>query len=263
MNAHRLPGHRMIRNVLIVALALLASAPAYAYVIIMTDGTRLVAKEKPTIQGDRVIFLTSLGTAQSIPLAEFDQKKTDEVNRLGTGDAYVLPDGPDDGRTVSLSKKASLSEFIKTHKATKITFGAEPTPVPEPAGKRGAREAPQEKLATGELSSQGVDPRFNDAFLRALESSGIRGPRLSPLPHGLKVQALTDNEQQVFAAIGAVARGMKESRAAGRPLDKAELYLGTSAGDPAGHFEMTPDDAEALLNGKVGVAKYYVANVIF
>jgi hypothetical protein len=108
-----------------------------------------------------------------------------------------------------------------------------------------------------------LDPLLNDTFARALETSGIRGARFSAAPGGVKVVAVTDSEQQVFAALGAVARGLKESRAGGRNVTKVEVVLATASGEPAGRFEMTPDDAESLLNGKTSSPKYFVANVQF
>ncbi len=37
----------------------------------------------------------------------------------------------------------------------------------------------------------------------------------------------------------------------------------TSGGENAGKFDMSPDDADAILNGKITPAKYFVAAVIF
>src|SRR5258708_39963283 len=78
------------------ALLMLSVSPLSAFVIILKDGTRIIAKEKPTIQGDRLVFITKIGVSQSLPAKDYDQKSTEEANKLiAGGDAYVLntPDG--------------------------------------------------------------------------------------------------------------------------------------------------------------------------
>ena len=256
----------ILPRVLSAALVLLLAAPAAAYVIILKDGTRLVAKEKPTVEGDRLIFVTKIGVTQSVPAKDYDQKATVEANKLiAGGDALVLnsPDGAGAMTSVD-TKRPTLSEYIKRNNETNLLLKDQ---TQAPGVKTSASSRPSAEKPAGERAPAGgettLDPGTNDAFLRALESSGIRGPRLSGVAHGVRVQAVTDTEQQVFAALGAVARGLKESRAAGKPLDKAEVWLLTSNGQSAGRFEMGADEADALLNGKIGAAKYFVANVIF
>ena len=70
-----------------------------------------------------------------------------------------------------------------------------------------------------------------------------------------------DTETVVFGALVGTARGLKESRTAGRLVEKVELYMLTSAGENAGKFIILPEDAEALLNGTVPPAKFFVAHV--
>jgi hypothetical protein len=91
----------------------------------------------------------------------------------------------------------------------------------------------------------------------------VKGVKLGTLPSALRVQAVTDTEQQVFLALMASARGLKESRAAGKLLDKVEVVLATANGEAAARFDVSPDDADALLNGRISPAKYFVTRVIF
>src|SRR5512140_1492763 len=80
------------------AAALLALALAWAgtatatYVIFTKDGKRIEAQEKPVVKGKRLTFLTPLGSPQSIALEEFDQERSDKVNKEGLGNAYILDD---------------------------------------------------------------------------------------------------------------------------------------------------------------------------
>ncbi len=258
---------RLLRAPLGVALAalVLAAGEASAYVIFLKDGSRLEAKEKPTIQGKKWVFVIPSGNRQSILASEVDEKKTEEFNSQGLGDSYLLTE--EKGKTIQQgsARKPTLSEFIKTNK--KSDMRGVPGPGAEPSEKSaGAAPAGAGKASTSPAAPSSVvqiDSVISEAFTRALEGAGVRGARVTPAGAGLRVQAITENEQQVFAAIGAAARGLKESRASGRPIDKVELFLASATGENAGKFNISPDDAEALLNGKVSAAKYFVANVIF
>jgi hypothetical protein len=255
---------KTLSRLVVAALGLVLASPLYAYVIVLKDGSKIIAKEKPTVQGDRLVFVTRIGTAQSLPISDLDKKATDETNKLvGNGDAIVVdtPDGKGAVQQMDGKRRPTLSEYIKTNRETNLVMKeSAAAQAPRAAADAGVSHAAEKAAAAGESS---LDPATNDAFLRALEASGIRGPRLSGVAHGVRVQAVADTEQQVFAAIGACARGLKEARAAGKPLDKAELWLVTTNGQNAGKFEMAAEDADALLNGKIGAAKYFVANVIF
>ncbi len=67
----------------------------------------------------------------------------------------------------------------------------------------------------------------------------------------------------MFLALVACARGLKESRAAGKPLDKAEVVFTTSTGESAARFDLSPNDADNLLTGRVTPSRYFVTSVIF
>jgi len=249
-----------------LAAALLAAPPAAAdYVIYTKDGARILAREKPTTQGNRLLFRTPLGTQQSIPLADFDEQRTEKANKEGLGGAYVLSDTPDTKVIPApADKKPSLSEYIRQNKKIMKVPGEslrgladEPTvePAKAPAGAGTAKGA--------EIPSAAVDLQVTAAFGQAFEGAGLRGLRVSSIPRGVRLQSVTDTEQQVLGAVAAAARGLKESRAMGRPIEKVEMYLVTSGGENAGRFEISPDQADALLNGRITPAKYFVSSVIF
>ena len=250
----------------VLVMAALSAFPADAtYVIYTKDGQRIDAREKPVVQGRRLVYQTPLGTSQTIAVDEWDQARSEKANREGLGGAYVLDD-PANSQTSTLpnpeTKKPSLSDYIKKHGRTldpdrpaprvgELVTEREPRAARPPAGK--AAEAP---LAV-------LDPVVNDAFMRALDGSNVKGVKLGSLPSAVRVQAVADNEQQVFLALVASARGLKESRAAGKPLEKVEVVLATATGEAAARFDVSPDDADALLNGRITPEKYFVARVIF
>jgi hypothetical protein len=249
-----------------LALAVFSAMPADAtYVIYTRDGARIEAREKPVVQGRRVVYLTPLGTSQTIALDEWDQTRSEKANREGLGGAYVLDDPSGNRNTSTLpnpeAKKPSLSEYIKKHGRQLDPDRPEPR-VGELVTERQTR-APRTSAKAVDAALVVLDPVVSDAFMRALDGSNVKGVKLGNLPSALRVQAVTDSEQQVFLALMASARGLKESRAAGKPLEKVEVVLATASGESAAHFDVSPDDANALLNGRISPAKYFVTRVIF
>ena len=259
---------RIARTLLLPAAALAAAVfaalPADAtYVIYTRDGARIEAREKPVIQGRRLLYLTPLGTSQTIALDEWDQTRSEKANRDGLGGAYVLDDP--NGNPAALpnpdSKKASLSDYIKKNGRKMDPDRPEPR-VGELVTERETR-TPRASIKAAVEAPIVLDPVVTDAFMRALDGSNVKGIKLGTLPSAVRVTAVTDNEQQVFLALMASARGLKESRAAGKPLEKVEVVLATVSGESAARFDISPDDADALLNGRISPAKYFVTRVLF
>ncbi len=253
----------------VVAALLVAGTAAADYVIYTKDGARIVAREKPTVQGNRLIFRTPLGAPQSITTADVDEERTDKANKEGYGGAYLLSETSERKLIESPGeKKPSLSEYIRQNKkimkAPGETGQGTPAESAAPAAAPGAAPGVASLLNKGsEAGGSPLDLQATGTFLQAFEGVGLRGVRLSSLPRGVRLQVITDTEQQVFGAIAAAARGLKESRALGRPIERLEIYFVTSGGENAGKFDMSPDDADAILNGKITPAKYFVAAVIF
>jgi hypothetical protein len=250
----------------LLALALGWAGTATAtYIIFTKDGKRIEAQEKPVLKGKRLTFLTPLGSPQSIAVDEFDQERSDKVNKEGLGNAYLLddPGGSRSSLPNPEAKKPSLSEYIKQHgrkmdaERPEAQQGELARVIPE------ARAAVRAAAAAAESPAIVMDPQITEAFMRAMDGSNVKGVKLTQIPSGVRVSATTETEQQVFLALVACARGLKESRAAGKPLDKAEVSFTTSTGESAARFDLSPNDAENLLTGRVTPARFFVANVIF
>src|ERR1039458_9014015 len=163
--------------------------------------------------------------SQTIALDEWDQTRSDKGNREGLGGAYVLDDP---GHTSALpnpeAKKPSLSEYIKKNGRKLDADRPEPR-TGEIVSQRETRVPRTTAGRAAEAPLVALDPVINDAFMRALDGSNVKGVKLGSLPSAVHVQAVTENEQQVFLALVAAARGLKESRAAGKPLEKVEVVF--------------------------------------
>ncbi len=256
------------RNVLLLVLLLVPAAPLFAdYVIYTRDGSRILARDKPVVQGKLLIFLTPLGTQQSIALTDWDQERTEKANEAGLGGAYVL-DSPDTKTKVIQNptdqKKPSLSEYIRTHKKNDLDVDKAAAESQNQSNRIIQTTKPAARpTAAAEVPANLLEPQVADVFSRAFDQVSLKGAKFVPIPSGVRVQAITENEQQIFGALTAAARGLKEARAYGRAVDRAEIWLATSTGEAAGRFVMSPEDADALLNNRITPAKYFVANVLF
>ena len=249
---------------LVLALGWAGTAAA-TYVIYTKDGKRIEAREKPVVQGKRLVYVNPLGTPQSIALDEFDQDRSDKVNKEGLGNAYLLDD-PGAARSSLPSpgeKKPSLSEYIRQHGRKDVDASRPDAPQGELVKKMREDGERAVRAAAPEAPSVVMDPQITEAFMRAMDGSSVKGVKLTQIASGVRVSATTENEQQVFLALVACARGLKESRAAGKPLDKAEVVLATSTGESAARFNLSPNDADNLLTGRVTPARFFVSNVVF
>ncbi len=245
------------------ALLLPAALRAAEYIIYTKDGARIVAREKPVLQGKRLLFKTPLGAPQSMALDDFDAERTAKANQEGLGGAYVLGEGPDTKVIPApTDKKPSLSDYIKQNR--KIMKPPAPAESPAEGGNDSGAAVNRGSLVPkgGDVGGL-IDLQMMNSFVQAFEGAGIRGVRLVAVPRGVRLQVITETEQQVFGAIGAAARGLKESRALGKPLEKVDMYLATSAGENAGRFEISPEDAEGLVTGRTTPSKFFVKSVIF
>lgn len=253
------------KAVLALAAALLLPGVLFAadYVIYTKDGQRIPSREKPVVQGNRLVFRTPLGAQQSMALADYDEARTLKANQEGLGGVYVLGDPASGVKVIpdNTAKKPSLSEYIKQNKKIMKSSPAE--------GSGGAAaDDPGARLSAALKASEAggggpMDLRMMNAFVQAFEGAGLRGVRLVSIPQGVRLQVITETEQQVFGAIAAAGRGLKESRALGKALEKVDMYLATSAGESAGRFEISPEDAESLVTGRTTPAKFFVQHVIF
>lgn len=257
--------------------ALLLPSTALSYVIWLKDGNRVETRDKPTVQGNKWVFVISSGNTQSLLVSEIDERKTEEYNKLGLGNSYLLQD--EKGKVLKQapsSYKPSLSEYIKATKKSElkaVVVTPESAEKGEKAEKaeKGAKPSKAQAAAAAAAAAapaapaggMTIDSIITDAFVKACESAGVSRRSMTVAGSSIKIQAVTDSEQAVFAAIGAAARGLKESRANGKALEKVELVLATASGENAGRFQISPDDAESLLTGKVSAARYFVANVVF
>ncbi len=261
-----------------------ASAQTEGYMIVLKDGNLIPAREKPTVEGGKFVFISPSGTRQSILVSEVDEAKTREYNKAGIGTAQIVKDPSAREPQKIPAKKGSVTDLIKRTGKGEIRDdpnvtgkpGAQGTTAAKGDAKAGASapdpKAPGAAPPTGPApaaaaaaapsgAAPGASGHGSDVFVRALDEAGIRGASVTVVPGGIRIRAVADSEEKIFAALRAIARGVKESANQGAIIEKAEVNLTTAANEDAGRFIMTAKDAEALVTGTISPGRYFVANV--
>ncbi len=244
----------MKRAVFLAFVALLAAHEALAvYVVVLRNGSRVVAKEKYKVKGPNAIFATKIGTLTSIPLSQVDVEATEKVNSLNLGDAQTL-------------------DWVDIQKAL-------PTPTPTPAVSTLGHILPGIAARVGEAAvptpTPGVtyhethyrDPQVDQAFQQGLESYHLYLYRTSQgtQPSYLFIEAQVNGQPETLKALEAicVTYQLLADKAPNRLPERVEIRMINESGREAGVFRISAADAAELVNGKITPDKFFIQHVIF
>jgi hypothetical protein len=236
---------------LVLAALALAASVAFAYNIKLKDGSIIFARSMYEVKGTKAIITLPNGTVTQIDLAIIDIPGTEQYNKENPGNVIAIVPGEDKDIKLPVLKPPptySLQEMLRQRK-TKL--GA------PPAKSAGGPEA----LGTSGTASQAPEPAVELAFRRVLDGAAITQYRLASYHGKLRLLATANSEEAVFNMLSASARALADLQEKGKPT-VVEIVLTTPTGDPAGSFEMNPENARQLVNGTVSVADYFVRNVI-
>lgn len=232
-----------------VLTLLVASQLSAAYIVVLKDGTQYKAKKRWTVSAGKALLELETGNVLQLDPNMIDVAKTNEVNKLGLGDVKVL--GQETRSPGASQTDSSLGATLKLRKPAGTTPPATPaqsasTPVPATRG-----------------AGLGFD--VISKFEAAYENVGIFEHRVvSEAPGKLRADLIADNEDRVFGAITATAFFMiGVPRSTGAAIESVELYMRTTTGMPAGRFQMTSADAEAINSKKLTPAAYFVQKVLY
>ena len=110
-----------VRKSLFFALAalVLASAPAFAYVIKLKDGSLIFARTKYTVKGDRAIITLENGTVTAMKLDQIDVQGSEQYNKENFGNVIAI-DTPDSRKPTAVARDHPVSpriqDYIKENK---------------------------------------------------------------------------------------------------------------------------------------------------
>jgi hypothetical protein len=242
------------RVALLGVLALLAAHQALAiYVVVLRNGSRIVAKAKYKVKGPNAIFETRTGTLTSIPVSQIDLQATGKVNSLNLGDAETL-DWVDVQKIVPTptpTPAVSALGHILPGIAAKVGEAAVPTPTPGVVYRDGRYH----------------DPQVDQAFQQGLESYHLYLYRTSvgTQPSYLFMEIQVNGQPETLKALEAVCMTYQllAEKAPNRLPERVELRMINESGREAGVFRLSAADAAELVSGKVTADKFFIQHVIF
>lgn len=241
----------------IILLIVAHLASASGYVVILKNGHKIRCKEPMHVEGDLAIITLSTGTMTSYPLNQINLIETERYNQQGLGDAVEIEELAVYGKALPTpTPRLSLGEYVSLDamdRNPELKTALAPTPTPTPGIRLQTYPYHDERV------TRAFEKVFDDEKLYLYHtSSGTE-------PDHFFVQAVTDTEDQVFQALETVCRAFYLIRQADAEIAPTvvELQMVQTSRKPAGTFRITPEDAEALLNGSVSVQNFYIRNVIF
>lgn len=239
----------------IFLILILLNINLLSYVIYLKDGSTYMAKEKYKIENGKAIITLTNGTIIAIDLNLIDIKKTEEANKRGIDTAVLIDDTKKDQTPSSIIPKQSLGDIIKEKDITNL-------PKAPIAGGTKAKTTKTkeegEKIYEDESVRKVIGSVLDNIYLfehKILQGSG---------PNGIKIIVTTDNEKDVFDALSAISKAITELYEKGKKsLEVIEIYLATTAGAPAGRFNVEIQTLRLLSEGKFTPQEFFIKYVLF
>jgi hypothetical protein len=241
----------MRKIIALAAFSLLFAVQSFAtYNVVLKNGTQYVAQAKWTVNGTKARFRTTAGQLIEVSLSEIDEAKSEQMTKLGLGDAKLIdlqPNLPAVGGTQQ--KGPSLGSQIHLKKQ------------PEAAPRTTAAPTPATPAYIGPMISDEVLQRFG----RAYENVGIFDAKLTPLDAGsFRVELTADSEDKVFNALSATSfLIVRNAGVTGAQVNMVELFMKTTTGGSSGRFQMKREDAAALDGKTISLQEYFVRKVLY
>lgn len=238
----------------LLALACLVAIPAFAkYIVVLKDGTRYVAKAKPTVTNGKAIVQLETGGSLQVDPNDIDVAKSEQLTKIGMASATVI----EDNRTAATGpapKQQTLGDQIKL----RAPRGPQQAPAQAPSSSSKSTVAPI--TGAGKISDEVIEK-----FDRAYENVGIFEKKITSTgATSIRADMTVDTEDRVFNAISATSYLMVRNAGVDNArIEMVELFMKTTTGGAAGRFQMSRADAEALNNRTISQQDYFVRRVIY
>ncbi len=257
---------KTLRFALVGALAL-AATPLFSYVVYLRDGSRLIAREEPVIEGGQALIVLQSGTQTSLAAAEIDVEKTRAANRSNYGSALVLEDG-------KFTDTPTENQPPKRRRLTDLVHEGEAGPQARTPPRRPESREPQPpRAAVGATVDDLLDMarvpyrnlEVNAEIQGIFRSQGVERAQVyqGTEPDRILLEITTDSEAAVFRALKVAAATLKHLGKKHADIDSFELLFMTSDQLRAGQFHLAADQAETLAGGDADIPAFYIANVRF
>jgi hypothetical protein len=251
------------------ALLLAAAAgPLAAYTIYLKDGSKVVAREKYRVEGERAIIVLQNGTQTFLQLAQIDVARTEQANRADYGTAVVI----DEGKTRTLDEGAGgpprdkrLADLIaergqgmrKLPEARRAAVPDEGAAAMSPAGWPDLTTMARRPLA---------DPQIAGELEGLFSGQGVAGAKVfqGTAANRAFVEVAAGSEAAVFRALSVAAQALLAGRDRfGNRLSALELLMMTPGRERAGQFTLTPELAQDLAGKRQEVSAFFLTHVQF
>ena len=247
------------RSLVFALVLLLIAAPIAAYTIYLKDGSRLIAREKYTLDGDRALIVLQNGTQTFLAASEIDVPRTDAANRNNYGTAMVLQDGQ--FVETPAVPESDRQESSITDLATRSP-GQPHEPVVRPVLTRPTSGDYLDLLSAQRQPFRNLD--LAAEIQKVFMAQGVAGVQFGQGTDADRVllEITTDSEASVFRAIEVAADALLHVRTrTSAPVSAFEILLVTSSRSRGGQFLMTPQLASAVADGVIELPTFYVQNV--
>ena len=263
--------HRALRAILIFMILATLPTALSAYTIYLKDGTRITAKEKYRIEGDRAIIVLPGGTTSFLDASEIDLERTENANRGGHGSALVLEDGRfTETPTTQPSQKQrkSLADLITRRGGTSSRSRA-PARRPQREEVRG-QESGRTEAGYLDFTAMARTPYRNldisEEIKQVFRAQGLESVQVmqGSEPGRVFLEIATNSEAGVFRGLEAASAALVDlvERFPGE-VDLLELLMITSTNERGGQFELTPELAAELNQKSIEVSTFFLHHVQF
>ncbi len=246
------------RNLCLALILLLFAAPMAAYTIYLKDGSRLIAREEYTLDGDRALIILQNGTQTFLAASEIDVPRTEAANRNNYGTAMVLQDGQlvDSAPPTESSRQESLTDLAGRNQAEPRQQAMRPVPARPTSGDyMDLMSSQRQPFRNLDLAAE---------IQRVFMAQGVAGMQLAQGTAADRVllEITTDSEASVFRALEVAADALLHVRTrTSAPVAAFEIVLVTSSRGRGGQFLLTPSMASQLADGVLELPAFYVQNV--
>jgi hypothetical protein len=243
----------MKKSLLLLAIVSLFAANVFAasYWVVMKDGSRYECKQKWTTHDGKAWFTSVSGQTFAVDPVQIDTAKSDEVTKYN-GAQVINIGGPTVAATTAAPQQG-IGAQIKLRKAAPAVVQAPPPTT-----------SPSAPLPMGQTNAE-MGAEVIQKFERAYENVGIFEHKVvSTGAHTIRAELTADNEEKVFNAISATAfLTVRDAGVPGVHIDMIELFMRTTTGGSSGRFQMTREDALAVVNKQISKGDYFVRKVLY
>ncbi len=255
----------MKKSLVLFAAAALFAVHAFAtYWVVMKDGTRYVAKAKPTVSGNRATIVMQSGSVLVVDASQIDMAKSDEVTRNGGGELLAVEPAPTGIPMRPQGQPLGSQIHLRKPPAQQQTAPPAPQALPPP------QPLPSSAITATPPSGAEVQAGVIEKFTRAFENVGIFEHKISSINKtSIHCELTADSEDKVFNVLSAAAfLVVHNAGVSGAQIDLAEIFMKTTNGGSSGRFQMTQADAQALYAGgvppdRVRLQDYFIHKVIY